>query len=197
MPEKSAATDASRVVAGTPAAPTQDSSARNDIVPVRQRLFHTAVSALAIVALGWWSWYSDPDPNLSNIMAKPSAYAGHEVKIGDEPILESVEPGSFVVQSRGYLFHVTGNVSSDDIGRFIYVRGIFHPSSPSDEVDAKIHPAEHRVARGRHAKIWISVIPTLWIAALLLRHFRVNRQTLAIEERHRVESLPASLPPQT
>ncbi len=193
MPETSPATDSSQVVDRFPDPPTKDPADR-DIVPLRQRLFHAAVSALAIAALGWWSWYSDPDPSLSDVMARPASFEGQEIKIGDEPILESVNSDFFVVRSLGCRLRVAGTVSPDDIGQFIYVRGVFRQPTPGAGCDGVISPAEHHVARGRHAKIWLSVIPVLWVGALLLRHFRINASRMCIEERSCTTS-PSSSPP--
>lgn len=153
------------------------------VIPVRRRAVHMTVAAVAIVALGWWSWYSSPGPDLREVMANPVAFEGQEIKIGDEPLLESCETDFFIVRSRGFRFRVSGSISSNDIGQFVYVRGIFHQPPADADWDGEINPAEHRVARGRHAKIWLSVIPVLWIGVLLLRHFRINWKRLAIEER--------------
>ncbi len=142
--------------------------------PIRRRMAHVLWSTTAIVALGWWSWYSNPDPSLPEIMANPIRFDGREVKIGDEPIIESIDDNSFVIRSRGFRIRVSAQLSPDDIGRFAYVRGTFNRAEATEDCDGFIQPSRHYVARGRHAKIWISVIPTLWIATLLLRHFRLN-----------------------
>ncbi|MBI1310929.1 hypothetical protein GC176_06435 [bacterium] len=155
---------------------------RHDVTGHR-RIFHAATSAAAILILGWWSWYSDPDPDFIEVMRNPAAYAGHEIKIGDEPILESVEPGFFVVNSCGFRLRVSGDLSPDDTGHFIYVRGTFQPAPPGTPWNGLVESARYRVARGRHAKIWISVIPTFWVGILLLRHFRFETRRFAIEER--------------
>jgi hypothetical protein len=161
----------------------QDHRPHDEIVSARRRLAHAAWSTAAIAALGWWSWYSDPDADLPEIMAAPEAFEGQNIKIGDEPVLEAVEPEHFVVRSRGYRLRVAGTVSSADVGRFIYVRGVFRRPAPNSNNHGVIEPAEHYVASGRRAKIWLSVIPVAWIAVLLLRHFRVNPTRLSIEPR--------------
>ena len=116
-------------------------------------------------------------------MSNAASFEGQEIRIGDEPVLESVEADSFIVRSRGYRFRVAGNVSQTDVGRFIYVRGVFRlPESRAAE-DGLVDPAEHYVARGRHAKIWLSVIPVVWVGVLLLRHFRINTHQMSIEPR--------------
>lgn len=116
-------------------------------------------------------------------MADPATFAGKEIKIGDEPVLETVEPEHFIVRARGFRFRVTGTVSPTDVGRFVYVRGVFRRPAANTEYDGVIHPAEHYVARGRQAKIWLSVLPVIWISVLLLRHFRINTSSLSIERR--------------
>lgn len=153
------------------------------LVPLWQRLVHAAVSLAVIGLLGWWSWYSNPEPNLTEVMAQPANFEGREIKIGEEPLLEAVESEYFVVRSRGYRLRVAGTVSPEDIGRFIYVRGVFQRVDADAAWDAVIQPAEHYVARGRRAKIWLSVIPVVWIAVLLLRHFRFNPARWSIEPR--------------
>ncbi len=149
----------------------------------RERLAHAAWTTALIAVLGWWSWYSDPNPGLPEIMASPASYEGQEIKIGDEPVLESTDADSFTVRSRGYRFRVTGNVSQEDVGRFIYVRGVFQLPESAGEEDGRVDPAEHYVARGRRAKIWLSVIPVIWVGVLLLRHFRINTSKLSVEPR--------------
>ena len=147
----------------------------------RERLAHAAWTTTAIAVLGWWSWYSDPDPSLPEIMASPASYEGQEIKIGDEPVLESADADSFMVRSRGYRFRVTGTVSQDDVGRFIYVRGVFQRRESAAEEDGRVDPAEYYVARDRRTKIWLSVIPVIWVGVLLLRHFRINTSELSVE----------------
>lgn len=162
---------------------SQASHPKDETISLRRRLAHAAWSAAAIAALGWWSWYSDPDPSLPEVIASAADFEGRQVKISDEPVVESVATDSFIVRSRGFRLRVSGRVSTDDVGRFVYVRGIFRRPAASAEWDGIINPAEHHVARGRRAKIWLSVIPVVWITVLLLRHFRIDTTRWSIEPR--------------
>ncbi len=75
-----------------------------------------------------------------------------------------------------------------DVGRFVFLQGTFHASRSEEQWDGVIEQPEFHVARGRRAKIWISVIPAVWIAILLLKHLRFDRKRLAVVLRIRTSS---------
>jgi hypothetical protein len=153
-------------------------------VSLRRRLTHATLCGIIIAVLGWWSWYSDPDVDLPVVIANAQAFAGREVVITDEPILESVEDDWFTVRCRNYRIRVAATISPDHVGEFVYVRGTFHPAHPDAPNDGLLSHAAYRVAAGRRAKIWLSVIPVIWIAVLLLRHVRINTTRWSIELRN-------------
>lgn len=152
-------------------------------VSLRRRLTHATLCAAVLAVLGWWSWYSDSDVDLPVVIANAQAFAGREVVITDEPILESIEDGWFTVRSRNYRIRVAATINPDQVGEFVYVRGTFHPAQPDASYDGLLSPATYRVAAGRHTKIWLSVIPVIWIVVLLLRHVRINTTRWSIELR--------------
>lgn len=162
---------------------TSTTPSTDDVVPLNRRVMHACLCAAIIAVLGWWSWHSDPDVDLPEIITNAQTFAGREVVIGDEPILETVENGWFTVRSRGYRIRVAATISPDDTGEFVYTRGIFQPANADEPYDGVLSPATFRIASGRHAKIWLSVIPVFWIAVLLLRHIRINTTRWSIELR--------------
>lgn len=147
------------------------------------RAIHATASVSIIALLGWWSWYSDSEPSLREVVTNPAAFDGHQVSIGSEAIVESVESEFFVIRVLGFQIRVTGAVHSSQIGEFVFVRGTFQPPPRGTDCHGLIEPAEYRIARGRHAKIWLSVIPVLWIGYRLVQSFRVNPTLLSIEPR--------------
>ena len=165
------------------ASTTMTPTADEQRVSLRRRLTHAALCAVIIAVLGWWSWYSDPDVDLPVVIANAQAFAGKDVAIDDEPILESAEDGWLIIRSRNYRIRVAATISPDQVGEFVYARGTFHPAQPDAAYDGLLSPATYRVAAGRHAKIWLSVIPVIWIAVLLLRHVRFNTTRWSIELR--------------
>lgn len=155
----------------------------NDEVSLRFRGLHAVFAAVAIAVSCWWSWYSNPDASLTDVMASPTAFDGQQIKISLEPVVESVGNGDFVVRSRGFRIRVLATIDPSDVGGFVYLQGRFRMAGPNETCDGIIEEPEFYVAQGRRAKIWISVVPAIWVLLLLLRHFRLDRRHWAVKPR--------------
>jgi hypothetical protein len=123
------------------------------------------------------------DTTLLDVYSAPTGFDGVVVDLATEAIIVYVDEDSFVLRELEQEIRVHGHVDPEDVGRFVHVRGTFHPAQVDQP--AWIEPVGVHVHKGRRWKIWVSLLPLTWLAFLFLSSFRLAPGRCALELRER------------
>ena len=156
-------------------------SAATFVSPAR-RLAWAALALVAILGLCLLRVRIHGDTTLADVYSDPAHFEGVFVDLATEAVIVSVEQTSFTLRELEREIRVHASVDPDDVGRFVHVRGVFHPAE--GDAPAWIDPQGGvRVHRGRKWKIWLSLVPLVWVAGLLLATFRFDGSRLGFVAR--------------
>lgn len=120
-------------------------------------------------------WIGDHD-DLPAYYARPEQFDNRLVDLNSAAKIVARTETSFTVAERGATIEVRATVPESAVGCYVYAIGIFHQ-------EGWLEPHGVRIARGRRLKILISVAPALWVAGLVLWHFRFRWRPFGFDVR--------------
>jgi len=132
-------------------------------------------SLIPLIALSFYNVHYHPWVSLNDCYENPEKYDGQLVTHFREPMIAEIQDNGFILkQYQGPSIKVFANTKDLKIGEFVGLKAIFHKEGYLEAVTC-------RVAKNRRYKIWLSVIPVVLIAFLLMRFFRIDWKTVSIK----------------
>lgn len=136
-----------------------------------QRLGRMAIYVSVMVFFVIYGYKNNPSVTLQMCLTSPEKYDGELLEIGNEIIVDELTLYGFTVKQQGNTVEVWGDNSGVRENEYIVLKAIFH-QGPWLEL------REFHVAKRRRTKIYISIFPTLFVLAFVLKNLRYNPQGL-------------------
>ncbi len=149
----------------------------NDRLHVFRHRWFKTVGLLAVLAgLAVYGYLYNPVGKLSKCLADPERHDGRIIGVGTEAKVVELLPEGFVIQELGQRIAVAGDLPKASPGDYIRIRAIFHK-------EGYLELDQLYVAKGRRAKIFVSIVPALLVIFLLFRTYRFDWRQLLFRER--------------
>ncbi len=146
------------------------------MVLFRSRWFRISFYVIILTSLILYGKMFHPDVTLKMCLEHPRRYDQTLIEVGNEAVVETVYADSFTIRYLDHIIPVRGMHPDVEPGEFVLLRARFHQ-------EGWLEPLAIRIAEQRRMKIWISVLPVLWIAVYFFRKYRFNIQQQVFEER--------------
>ncbi|MDZ7315954.1 MAG: hypothetical protein ONB24_07515 [candidate division KSB1 bacterium] len=140
------------------------------------RTLRIAAYFIFLIGLVLYSGLKNPLITLAKCLDNPEKYDGSIIVIGNETIVTAVADSFFVIDYLHRRIPIRGRMSPDAVGQFVVIKARF---TAPDRIEA----LEYRVAEGRRAKIFLSILPTLAAAWLFFKRYRFSFKTFLFVER--------------
>lgn len=140
------------------------------------RTWRIAAYLFVLVGLVLYSGLKNPLITLAKCLDNPERYDGSTIVIGNETTVTAVADSFFIIDYLNRRIQIRGKMPPDAVGQFVVIKARF---TAPDRIDA----LEYRVAEGRRAKIFLSILPTLAAGWLFFRRYRFSFKTFLFMER--------------
>jgi hypothetical protein len=121
-----------------------------------------------MMGLSYYGKFHHPWLDLKTCRENPAQYHGQLVTSFDEPQIGPINSDGFqLIQKQSPPIRVLADTTGLVSGEFVGLTAIFHQ-------EGYLKVISLHVARKRRSKIWLSVIPALFVGVLILRHYRFN-----------------------
>ncbi len=137
------------------------------------------MSAILLLALGAWSWWSRPFPAVTELLRDPDRYAGVSIRGFVEAKTKVQTAEGFILEHQGRSLHIIAKVDEVPFACFVAVRGRFEPPD-------RLHAEAIPFMTSRRIKIAVSILPALLCVVLIGFSVRWDRAIRALILRQRV-----------
>lgn len=149
----------------------------NDRFNAFHHRWYKIIALLAVlVGLAAYGYLLNPVGKLSKCLANPDLYDGQLIGVGTEAKVVELLPEGFIIQELGQRIRVVGDPPDASPGDYIRIRAVFHK-------EGYLELERSYVAKGRRAKIFVSIVPALLVIFLLFRTYRIDWRHLLFRER--------------
>lgn len=147
-----------------------------------QRVIIISALSFLLIALLYYGAHFHPWIETSDCLEHPDEYDGKLVTLYSEPMIGDIYSDGFqLLQKHMPPIRVYSDTTGLRTGEFIGLRATFHR-------EGYLKAVSFRVARNRRYKIWLSVVPVVFIGIALLHFFRINWKPFQIELRTHARS---------
>ena len=142
-----------------------------------QRIIKISILLFLLLALSYYGAHFHPWIETSDCLDRPGEYDGKLVTLYSEPMIGEIYSDGFqLLQKHRPPIRVYSDTTGLHTGEFIGLRATFHR-------EGYLQAVSLRVARNRRYKIWLSILPVIFIGIALLHFFRINWKPFQIEQR--------------